>query len=284
MQFFYFILLIVGDFLENVDVSIIIVDYNAGSLIENCVNSIEKNVKHSYEIIISDNGSDKVEISLLRSLEKKYSNVKVIYNNCNWGFAKANNIAVNHACGKVYHFLNPDTLVGDDIDNAYKYVLQDSSLSMYATTLYENGIQVNNPIIIETFSCYWKHFIEKEPSCWYIGASYILRKDIFYLIEKWPEDYFMYSEDFDFCYIAYQKGIQILRLDCYIEHLGGGISRKVWTNFDRDVKKEVALIKFYKKYNLMSNYFIRKIIMLGKRLCNWKDLLYQFKVMVKALN
>ena len=94
----------------------------------------------------------------------------------------------------------------------------------------------------------------------------------------------MYTEDLDFCYMARQKGIEILRLDCHIEHLGGGISGQVWTNFERDVKKEVALIRFYKKYNFMYNYFIRKLIMLGKRLFHWDDFLYQFKVMIKALS
>lgn len=269
--------------LENVDISIIIVDYNAGILIENCVHSIEENVKCSHEIIISDNGSGEEEINLLKDIETKYHNVKVIYNGANLGFAKANNVAVNKACGKVYHFLNPDTLVGNDIDSAYEYVLKDSSFSMYATTLYERGIQVNNPHIIETLRCYWNHLVQNKNSYWYIGASYILRKDIFSIIGKWPEDYFMYTEDLDFCYMARQKGIEILRLDCHIEHLGGGISGQVWTNFERDVKKEVALIRFYKKYNFMYNYFIRKVIMLGKRLFHWDDFLYQFKVMMKAL-
>lgn len=268
---------------KNIDVSIIIVDYNAGSLLENCVCSIENNVKHSHEIIISDNGSNESERSLLKNIETKYNNVKVIYNAVNFGFAKANNIAAGIASGRVYHFLNPDTMVGNDIDSAYEYVLKDSSLSMYATTLYECGIQVNNPHIIETLGGYWKHYVENKKFYWYIGASYIMKKNVFKIIGKWPEDYFMYTEDLDFCYIARQKGIGIQRLDCYIEHLGGGVSGKVWTNFERDVKKEIALIKFYKKYNFMYNYFIRKIIMLGKRLFSREDFLYQFNVMITAL-
>lgn len=269
--------------LENIDVSIIIVDYNAGELLENCVSSIEKNVKCSHEIIIVDNCSATKEICLLKKLEDKYNSVKIIYNDVNVGFAKANNIAVNIAGGKIYHFLNPDTLVSDDIDDIYGFVLQDTSLSMYATTLYENGVQVNHPQIIETIGCYWKHFIKGKNLNWYIGASFIVRKDIFKFIGKWPEDYFMYVEDLDFCYIAWKKGIQIQRLDCYIEHLGGGTSSKVWSSFDTDVRKEIALIKFYKKYNFMYNYFIRRTIMLGKRVFMWRDFVYRFKVILKAL-
>ena len=85
------------------DLSIIIVNYNTGELLEQCLKSLPKCV----EIIVVDNNSMKHVNSLINN--KKIS--KLILNKKNVGFAKASNQGLAKAQGKYILFLNPDTIV-----------------------------------------------------------------------------------------------------------------------------------------------------------------------------
>ena len=86
---------------------IIIVSYNAFLFTQKCIDSIKKNTDFSYRIIVVDNGSKGDTIQYLKTLE----DVKVIYNNKNYGFGYANNIGLKHSDAKYVCFLNSDTIV-----------------------------------------------------------------------------------------------------------------------------------------------------------------------------
>ncbi|MCD1654648.1 glycosyltransferase family 2 protein [Treponema zuelzerae] len=97
-----------------IDYSIIIVNYNGSKYFETLFASLSKLLTASiiYEIIVIDNNSDDKSIELLtNSFSKRFENLKVIQNDVNMGFAKANNIAATYAKGKNLIFLNNDTSV-----------------------------------------------------------------------------------------------------------------------------------------------------------------------------
>jgi GT2 family glycosyltransferase len=86
-------------------VSVVIVNWNSGYLLENCVRSLLKNAADS-QIIIVDNASTD---SSLRFAEESQERLVVIRNGRNLGFAAANNIGWRASASARVLFLNPDT-------------------------------------------------------------------------------------------------------------------------------------------------------------------------------
>src|SRR5690606_2787886 len=98
--------------MPGVDLSIIIVNYNVKEFLQNLIHSICKaGEKINYEIIIVDNASDDGSVEFIR---EKFPDIKLISNEKNLGFSKANNIGLKNAGGKYLLLLNPDTIVQED--------------------------------------------------------------------------------------------------------------------------------------------------------------------------
>ena len=89
-------------------VSIIILNYNAGKLLLDCVESILKSDFKNYEIIVVDNNS-KDESHLI--CKEKFEEIKLIENSQNFGFCEGNNIGAKNAKGEFIIIINPDTTV-----------------------------------------------------------------------------------------------------------------------------------------------------------------------------
>src|SRR5688572_16305853 len=90
---------------SNIDVSIIIVNYNTASLIPDCINSILQQQGVQCEIIVVDNASQDNSAEVLQSLGNP---IIPILNKDNLGFGKANNQAARQAKGRYVFLLNPD--------------------------------------------------------------------------------------------------------------------------------------------------------------------------------
>jgi len=93
-----------------IDLSICIVTHNDASLVKDCLESIYKETKNSFEIFVVDNGSTDNTLALIRS---NYPEVKIIENGANLGYPVANNRAIRQSVGRYILLLNPDTIVLD---------------------------------------------------------------------------------------------------------------------------------------------------------------------------
>ena len=89
-------------------VSIIVLNYNAGQLLLNCVDSLKKSTYTNLEIIVVDNISS--DGSQTKCMEK-YPDIKLIQNEKNLGYCGGNNIGIREAKGEFIVILNPDTIV-----------------------------------------------------------------------------------------------------------------------------------------------------------------------------
>jgi len=89
-------------------VSIIILNFNAGNLLLDCIDSIEKSAFKNFEIIVVDNVSK--DHSHIRCKEK-FPSIKLIENSENLGFCEGNNVGLRIAKGEFVVVLNPDTVV-----------------------------------------------------------------------------------------------------------------------------------------------------------------------------
>lgn len=95
-----------------VDVSVVIVNYNAFDFLKKCVASLREHTKDvSYEIIIIDNCS--TEGDILEHI-KESDDLHIIKNTVNRGFGAANNKGAELAKGRYILYLNNDTLFLED--------------------------------------------------------------------------------------------------------------------------------------------------------------------------
>lgn len=88
--------------------SVVILNYNAGELLLNCVESVLKTEYNNLEIILVDNKSS--DNSHLECKEK-FQDVHLIENSKNFGYCEGNNIGIRHAKGDYIIILNPDTIL-----------------------------------------------------------------------------------------------------------------------------------------------------------------------------
>src|SRR3954452_892685 len=92
------------------DVSIVIVAWNVRELLRDCIRSIHEQTRSSHEIIVVDNDSSDASAHMMTM---EFSEVRLIANRDNRGFARANNQGLEIATGRTVLLLPPDTLVLD---------------------------------------------------------------------------------------------------------------------------------------------------------------------------
>lgn len=99
--------------LEGGFVSVIILTHNQLEHTKLCLQSIEQHTAEPHEIIIVDNGSTDGTLDYLSEYVHRCSNVRVVSNRENLGFAAGNNQGLALATGDYVLLLNNDTVVTD---------------------------------------------------------------------------------------------------------------------------------------------------------------------------
>ena len=93
------------------DLSIVIVSFNARADLERCLQSLDlahgAPARRSYEIIVVDNASADGSADAAR----RWQDVQVIETGANLGFASGSNIGIRASCGTNLLLLNSDTVV-----------------------------------------------------------------------------------------------------------------------------------------------------------------------------
>jgi GT2 family glycosyltransferase len=91
---------------------VILVNWNANNLLEDCVDSLSNQIYSNFEILIVDNASTD---NSLKFISKKYPSIKIIQNQSNLGFSHALNIGIDFAINEMkasyIATLNPDMIV-----------------------------------------------------------------------------------------------------------------------------------------------------------------------------
>jgi GT2 family glycosyltransferase len=92
--------------------SVVIVNYNVRHFLDQCLQSVFKSLRDiESEVFVVDNHSIDGSVEMVRDL---FPQVKLIDNQVNVGFSKANNQAIRMAQGEYVLLLNPDTVVEED--------------------------------------------------------------------------------------------------------------------------------------------------------------------------
>jgi O-antigen biosynthesis protein len=103
--------------------SVIIVNHNVKYFLEQCLCSVIKACSNiQAEVFVVDNNSGDGSREFFSN---RFKEVHFIWHDSNAGFARANNIAVEQACGEYVLFLNPDTIVPEDcFENCINFLQQ----------------------------------------------------------------------------------------------------------------------------------------------------------------
>jgi len=89
-------------------VSVIVLNYNAGELLLNCVDSLKKSKYTNLEILVVDNiSSDDSQ----KKCKEKFPDIRLIQNEENLGYCGGNNVGIKEVTGEFIVILNPDTIV-----------------------------------------------------------------------------------------------------------------------------------------------------------------------------
>lgn len=95
--------------MKEIDISVIIVNYNVRHFLQPCLNSVLKaSGSLKCEIWVVDNCSVDGSVAMLQQL---FPHINLLVNETNVGFSKANNQAIKRARGNYILLLNPDTLL-----------------------------------------------------------------------------------------------------------------------------------------------------------------------------
>jgi len=233
--------------LNNIDLSIVIVNYKSWKVLAECLDSFSQYTpKLNHEIIVVDNDS---QDGKLESFSQNYPHVTFIKNSGNNGFAHGCNLGADNARGEFLLFLNPDTVLTNStaIDNMFDFAQQNYDVGITSCRRInlkgkpEREMAFASPWLIISWiralyklinkSEIQKKFPENEAVWhpdWVAGSVVLIQKRFFNKVGKWGQNSFwMYYEDVDLCrkVKVLNKNIALLR-NVEIKHAHGGSSRK----------------------------------------------------------
>ena len=210
--------------------SVIIVNYNVSAFLEQALVSALKAMRGiDGEIFVVDNHSVDNSVEMVRT---KFPQVKLIDNQENVGFAKANNQAIRISSGEYVLLLNPDTVVEEDtfekcirfmdetpdcgglgvkmVDGQGRFLPESKRGIPYPKASFYKlfGLSKLFPKS-KKFGSYHATYIGEDETHEIevlAGAFMMLRKSVLDEVGLLDEDYFMYGEDIDLSYRILKGG------------------------------------------------------------------------------
>ena len=237
---------------RNIDISIITINYNLADEIENCLNSL-LNVLGSqntitYEVIVVDNNSPDKKLSLVEEKSQNES-IHFYYSEKNLGFGQGNNFGFSKSSGKYLCFLNPDTIVKEEIFSRIIDLFEqdkilgiigprqqvrapffDFSAGFSPNIFFELFNLIGIGVFLEGFLMnFYSKFTKKNyfEVNWILGAAIFIKADLFSKIGGFDKDYFMFYEEVDLCKRVINEGFKVIYNPQYkIYHIGSVSAKK----------------------------------------------------------
>ena len=246
--------------------SVVIVSYNVRSYLEQCLQSVQRALEGTEgEVFVVDNHSDDDSVETVR---QHYPWVRLIENQENLGFAKANNQAIRQAQGDYILLLNPDTVVAEDTFYGVIAFMDEHPKAGGAGVMmcYEDGSRA--PESRRALPTPWvaalkmmgftkRYYLSDLP--WdqpcrievVSGAFCLLRHEAIKTVGLLDEDFFMYGEDIDLSYRLLKGEWENWYLPYSIIHYKGRSTQKSDFRYVH-VFYQAMLIFFQKHYSHLS--------------------------------
>lgn len=225
-------------------ITYIIVTWNNKKEIKECLKTVEEYSPSGYQVFVVNNASTDITTSII---EKNFPKAHLIKSKENLGFAEGNNLALKDVKTDYVCFLNPDVILTEDIATpSIRELEQDSNIGLISCRLnnrdgswqpstfgFANSRNLYNEILhVGAFMpqkiCRKKYINHYHPTesfspDWVIGAEMVMRTADAKKIGGFSTEYYMYTEDMDFCKkieTKLQKKILFLP-NVSLIHLGG---------------------------------------------------------------
>lgn len=222
------------------DISVVIVSWNAADRIRRCLKSINAQTFKEFETIVVDNGSEDVTTEIIRN---KFPWVKLIERHNNEGFGGANNVGILASSGRYVITLNDDLILDKDfIKNLVDAIRSaPTDIGMVACRMLRSGtnlIDSTGLVLSKTRRFYDRGSGEKDTGQ-FNETSYVFgpcagaalyKRDLLEEIKHeggyFDADFFLLIEDFDIAWRAQIKGWKSIYAPAAICFHDRGISRK----------------------------------------------------------
>ena len=276
------------------DLSIIIVSYNTKELTLQCIKSVLDSVlKLKYEIIVVDNGSGDGTVREIQNAKLKKNShfakasrgaqkpiIRIIQNNRNLGFAKANNQGIKNSKGKYKLLLNSDTKVkGNAIEKMIEFAEKIPNVGVVGARLLNPDGTVQSsvfrlPTIGRAIRQYWlgeKRLLDKytpndnKPTEVesLVMAAFLITPLALEKVGLLNNKYFMYFEDLDYCRRVGKAGLKIYYLPLAEVMHHHGASGKGLSDTKDQWKRLIPSSKIY--HGFFGHYIFNFILWSGQK-------------------
>ena len=234
-----------------VDISVIIVNWNARELLRRCLVSIDANHGDlSIEVIVVDSASSDDSVHMVK---REFPWVKVAASQQNLGYAGGNNLGAREATGRCLLILNPDTeIVENALQQMVAYLDSHPTVGVVGPRLFlpDGSIQRSCRRFPQLATAFfqtplgWRwfpnnkfdrmHYItecsDNHPLSvdWLVGAALMIRRETWQQVGPFDDRFFLYSDEVDWCHRCRDAGWEIHYLPwSYVKHDQGGTTRRV---------------------------------------------------------
>ena len=253
-------------------VTVIIVNYNAGSLLTRCVHAA---LEQAQQVIVVDNASSDSSVLNLESEFSLENRLCIIRSESNIGFAAGCNKGLNAATQPYILFLNPDCMLqSGTLKHLVQVLASDSNIGMVGGYLTNpDGSEqgggrraIPSPwrAFVRAFGLY--HLEKYWPKIFFdfhlhkqplpqesieveaiSGALMLVRREAIEDVGVWDEGYFLHCEDLDWCMRFKQKNWKIVFVpNAPVTHFQGTCSRG--RPFFVAWHKHKSMLRFYRKF------------------------------------
>ena len=247
--------------------SVIIVNFNAGAFLVDCVQSVLSSTQ-PVEIFVVDNASADNSLRIMLERTGNDPRVLIIRNKRNIGFAAASNLGLVRAQGKRILFLNPDCIIQSDTIYLMNEVMDKYPDAAMAGPLILNpdgseqegarrAIPTPRRSFVRAFglSRLFHDFVLNKDSLpdvpVYVeavsGSFMFVRQSAIEDVGPLDDGYFLHCEDLDWCVRFGRKGWKVLFVPgISVIHFKSvcSINRPVFVEW----QKHKGMIRFYKKF------------------------------------
>lgn len=270
-----------------VDISVVIVSYNVAALLGRCLDSVTRSLERSemvYELVVVDNASTDSSVGVIRN---RFSQVLLIENPTNRGFAAATNQGIARCSGRCLFLLNPDTeVLGDAPARLLAFMDAHPRVGLATGQLINPDGTLQHGAFM--FPNLWMSFFDFFPLNHRLtgsslngrypleqtapfeidhplGASMMVRREAMEQVGSMDEAFFMYCEEIDWCIRMKKSGWSIYCLpNARIIHHGGQSTRQTAPAMFAELHKSRSLL-FRKHYSPFFRWAHRRIVRLGVR-------------------